>query len=137
MGSCIEHKGIVQERDNERIVVKIEQTSACAACHARGMCSSADVAEKLIEIAHDLPKEVAVGETVTIQGETSIGHFAVRVAFVYPFLVLFATLVITYYLTYNEMLAGILAIAVLLPYYFVLYLARPILKKKLVFTIKK
>lgn len=136
MSGCIEHKGIVQERDNEHIVVKIEQTSACAACHARGMCSSADVAEKLIDIPH-APEDVAIGDTVTIQGDTSIGHYAVRVAFVYPFLVLFATLAITYYITYNEMLAGILSLVVLVPYYFVLYLARPLLKKKLVFTLKR
>lgn len=135
MGNCIEHKGIVQERDKESLIVKIEQTSACAACHARGMCSSADMAEKLIEIPN-APKQVAVGDTVTIQGDTALGYYAVRLAFIYPFILLFAVLAIAYYTTYNELLAGVLALGVLVPYYFVLYLLRPALKRKLVFTIK-
>ncbi|MCD8260743.1 MAG: SoxR reducing system RseC family protein, partial [Bacteroides sp.] len=51
MSDIIEHRGIVESTNGSCVVVRIEQTSACAACAAKGHCSSADRKEKLIEVS--------------------------------------------------------------------------------------
>ena len=51
MAQPIKHIGTVIAVDGEKVQVKIEQSSACSACQAKAMCSSADKKEKIIEVA--------------------------------------------------------------------------------------
>lgn len=38
----IEHEGIIDHIDGDTAHVKIDSVSACASCHAKGVCSAAD-----------------------------------------------------------------------------------------------
>lgn len=132
----LEHKGIITKIENRTATINIEVESACASCHAKGMCTSLDKGTKQIfaQIDND---EFEVGETVNVTIKESTGIKAVLLAYFVPFIVLTTTLVIVLHFSQSEALAGILSIATLLPYYFVLYLLRKKINKKFVIYLKK
>jgi sigma-E factor negative regulatory protein RseC len=131
----IEHKGIVQEVSENKITVGIISESACASCHAKGVCTVADKKDKEIEIVR-FSGLFHVGQQVIVIGRSSQGFKALFYGYILPFIVVFATLVISNSITHNEGFSGILSLAVLVPYYSVLYLFRNKLKRILEFEIK-
>ena len=50
MANTIKHQGIVENINGSHVMVRIVQTSACAACSAKGHCASADTKEKMIDV---------------------------------------------------------------------------------------
>ena len=124
--NTIKHLGIVENIQGSHLSVRIVQTSACAACSAKGHCSSADTAASSYQ----------VGEKVMVVGETSMGMMAVVLAFVLPFVLLIFSLFLLMALIENELYAALLSLAVLIPYYFVLWLNKTRLKQQFSFTIK-
>ena len=148
--NTIKHLGIVENIQGSHLSVRIVQTSACAACSAKGHCSSADSKDKIIDIIDTARSEdyttlfrsdtaassYQVGEKVMVVGETSMGMMAVVLAFVLPFVLLIFSLFLLMALVENELYAALLSLAVLIPYYFVLWLNKMRLKQQFSFTIK-
>lgn len=135
MMNIITHQGIVENINGSQVSVRIIQTSACSACSVKGHCSSADSKEKVIEVT-DASSSYRVGDSVTLVGSTSMGMQAVLFAFVLPFFVLIFALFLFMALTQNELYAALAALAVLIPYYYIIWLNRSRLKRKFSFTIK-
>ena len=119
--NTIKHLGIVENIQGSHLSVRIVQTSACAACSAKGHCSSADSKDKIIDIIDTAASSYQVGEKVMVVGETSMGMMAVLLAFVFPFVLLIFSLFLLMALVENELYAALLSLAVLIPYYFVLW----------------
>lgn len=136
MSQSIEHSGIVEQIDGDQIKVLIMQQSACSECHAKSLCSVADKKEKIIEVISSDPT-LKVGDRVIIYGESSIGLQAVLLAFIIPFVLIFLALLIFQHFIENELMAGILALLVLVPYYLILFLSNKRLNNKFQFKIKK
>jgi sigma-E factor negative regulatory protein RseC len=137
MANIITHQGIVESIENTRMTVRITQTSACAACSARGHCASADTQDKLIDVY--IPPHAAYrpGDSVTIVGKLSMGMKAVFLAFVMPFVLLIVSLFVFMALTDNDqLLSGLLALAVLIPYYVILWLMKGRLSRSFMFTVE-
>ena len=132
--NTIKHLGIVENIQGSHLSVRIVQTSACAACSAKGHCSSAD--SKIIDIIDTAASSYQVGEKVMVVGETSMGMMAVLLAFVLPFVLLIFSLFLLMALIENELYVALLSLAVLIPYYFVLWLNKTRLKQQFSFTIK-
>ena len=130
--NTIKHLGIVENIQGSHLSVRIVQTSACAACSAKGHCSSADSKDKIIDIIDTAASSYQVGEKVMVVGETSMGMMAVVLAFVLLIFSLFLLMA----LIENELYAALLSLAVLIPYYFVLWLNKTRLKQQFSFTIK-
>ena len=135
MANTITHQGIVENINGSHLRVRIIQTSACSSCSVKGHCSSADSKEKLIDII-DTVHTYEVGEQVMIIGAMSMGVKAVLLAFVAPFVLLVASLFLFMLLMGDELYASLFSLAVLVPYYFVLWLNRTRLKQQFSFTIK-
>ena len=133
--NTIKHLGIVENIQGSHLSVRIVQTSACAACSAKGHCSSADSKDKIIDII-DTAASSHRGEKVMVVGETSMGMMAVVLAFVLPFVLLIFSLFLLMAWIENELYAALLSLAVLIPYYFVLWLNKTRLKQQFSFTIK-
>ena len=76
--NTIKHLGIVENIQGSHLSVRIVQTSACAACSAKGHCSSADSKDKIIDIIDTAASSYQVGEKVMVVGETSMGMMAVE-----------------------------------------------------------
>lgn len=136
MTNTIKHQGIVENINGSHLSVRIIQTSACAACSVKGHCSSADSKEKLIDIVDTTASSFQVGEQVMVIGETSMGMMAVLLAFVLPFAVLILSLFIFMAVMNDELYAALLSLALLIPYYYILWLNKTRLKQKFSFTIK-
>ena len=134
--NTIKHLGIVENIQGSHLSVRIVQTSACAACSAKGHCSSADSKDKIIDVIDTAASSYRVGEKVMVIGETSMGMMAVVLAFIIPFILLIFSLFLFMALMENELYSALLSLAILLPYYFILWLNKTRLKQKFSFTIK-
>ncbi len=136
MDNIIEHKGIILKKYPTKVDVQIIQNSACSGCHAKAACTASDSAEKIVEITTSESEKYDVGQEVTIVGTKIMGWKAVGYAFVLPFFIMSIILVGSQNLFDNELYAGLLSLAALVPYYFVLYLFKDKMKSKFGFTIK-
>ncbi len=135
MTNTIEHQGIVENINGSHLRVRIIQTSACAACSVKGHCTSADSKEKLIDIVNTTGV-YNVGDQVTIVGATSMGMQAVLLAFIIPFILLVGSLFIFMAWLGNDLHAALLALAVLVPYYYILWRNKDRLARTFSFSLK-
>jgi sigma-E factor negative regulatory protein RseC len=130
----IEHDGIVKSSDNRSVTVTISATSACSGCHAEGMCSLSGREDKTVEIPGTY--NVLPGDSVTILMKQSSGYSAVFLGYVLPLILVIALLIILASLSVPELMAGIGALVILIPYYLTLYFFRNRINKKFTFTLK-
>ena len=137
MTDIIKHRGNVEKVDGSHIVVRIVQTSACAACSAKGLCNASESKEKQIDV-YEVNPSYRVGEEVMVCGTTSMGMRAVVLAFGVPLLILILALGISMKVTDEDaMLSAGIALVSILPYYIVIYLMKDKLNKTFSFTIEK
>ena len=134
--SDIRHVGFVKSVSDHSVVVSIINQSGCASCHAKGACTTADLQEKDIEINH-FSRKYSPGEMVTIVFRQSQGFSAVFWGYLMPFILVFATLLISNAFLSNELTAGLLSLAILIPYYITLYFFRHLLKKYFKFELEE
>lgn len=131
----IQHDGTVLEAGPDGIKVEILAQSACEACHASALCSMSSRERKII----DVPAQIGYvpGEQVIVGTRRSMGEKAVRIAYVYPLLILVAVLVGTLAFGLGELYCGLIAIAAVGLWYFGVWLMRNRLKNEYTFYIRK
>lgn len=137
MANTIEEIGIVKNIDGNHLSIQIVQTSACASCSAKGHCTSAESKDHIIDVYDASASLYQIGEKVCITAKTSMGLWAVMIAFVIPLVLLVSSIFILMSYNHNELYASLFGLLVLFPYYLLLYLNRTHLKRKLYFTIKQ
>ena len=130
------HDGIVEEVRDHKVVVKFISNTACGDCHAKGFCSVPATEEKSLVVT-TRKNSFMTGEKVRIVLAQSDGFRAVFLAYIMPFLFIFLILAIVNALTHNEALSGILSMAILIPYYLILWRFRNSLEKEFNFRIMK
>lgn len=136
MADIIKHQGIVESINGSHITVRIVQSSACSTCSAKGHCSSADTKEKLIDIVTGDASSYQPGDRVIVFGELSMGMMAVLWAFVVPFCILIISLFIFMAIWNDELSSALCSLALLIPYYYILWLNKTRMGKKFSFSIK-
>lgn len=136
MANTIKHQGIVENINGSHLQVRIIQTSACASCSIKGHCSSADTKEKLVDVTNDGETAYQPGDRVWVIGELSMGVMAVLFAFVLPFFVLIFSLFIFMAIWNDELSSALCSLALLIPYYYILWLNKSRLGKKFSFSVK-
>jgi len=134
--NIVTHPGIVKKVESNRIEIAIMVTSACASCEIKGACSVSDVEEKSVIVDINNNEQYKVGQNVTIEMSQSLGTWAVLLGYVFPFLVLLTGLIIFIELGLDQGIAGILSLALLLPYYFTIYLLREYLGTRFNYNIR-
>ena len=132
----IDHEGTVDQINGDVAHVKIHSASACATCHAKGVCGAADQEEKYLDIPLN-GEPYKVGESVHVQVARHLGFKAVALGYVYPFLLLMAVLFGTIASGMEELKGGLIALLSLFPYYLVLYLLRRRIESTFSFSMKK
>lgn len=137
MSEIVCHSGRVERIEDHRVLVRIIQRSACAGCHAKSMCSSAESKEKIIEAYVSNPGMFHINEEVELCSKSSLGLEAVLLAFVIPSIIIIASVVVGTTLQWSETIVGLVGLLLLVPYYLVLYFLRNKLKRKFIFTLKK
>ncbi|MEE1142094.1 MAG: SoxR reducing system RseC family protein [Bacteroidales bacterium] len=135
---CVEQKGIVIKKQEDKLVVKIEQKSTCSSCHARGACTSLDKKDKEIEIKSKDTANYNIGDVVIITISTKLGMKAVLIAFVLPLILIVLALFLSIKIfSLSQSLSALISLLVLSAYYFLLYKQNLFLSKQFNFTIKE
>ena len=129
------HDGIVDSVENGTVSVRILQSAACAGCQARSLCRTGESKEKLIEVTDCDVSEIRTGQRVSVTCSSGQGMLAVLLAFGFPLLLLLVIVTVCGINGISDGVAAISAIAVLFPYYLVLFLCRGKLKKRFRFRI--
>ncbi len=132
----IDHRGIIESVENRVATVRINSQSACASCHAKGACSSADQSEKVIHVSVD-GLEVFPGDAVKVRIARRTGLRAVAFGYIYPFFVLLFTLIALTIAGVSEQKAGLWSLASLVPYYFGVYLLKERISNSFMFKLEK
>ena len=134
--SEISHRGRIVSITPEFTTVEIVSESACAACHAKGLCSLGDSKVKQVELPTRGWDNYSVGQEVSVVLRATMGHKAVWLAYVVPLIILVAALLGILSAGGTELLAGLGAIGAVALYYGVIWLMRERLRKEYVFNIK-
>ena len=134
--SEISHRGRIVSVTPEFTTVEIVSESACAACHAKGLCSLGDSKVKQVEVPTRGWDNYTVGQEVSVVLRATMGHKAVWLAYVVPLLVMVAALLGILSAGGSELAAGLGAIGAVAVYYGVIWLLRDRLRKEYVFNIK-
>ncbi len=134
----INHPGIIEKIEKNRMWVVIQPQSACGNCHSKSYCGMAEVAEKVVEVqSFRTDKSYEPGQRVTISLKKSLGYRALFLGYLLPFLILLSTLIIMLGLTANEGLSAIVSLLLMVPYYSILYIKRDLIKSSFRFFIKE
>ena len=134
--SEISQRGRIVAITPEVTTVEIVSESACAACHAKGLCSLGDSKAKQVELPTRGWDNYAVGQEVNVVLRASMGHKAVWLAYVIPLLIMVAALLGTLAAGASELLAGLVAIGAIALYYLVIWLLRGRLRNEYIFNIQ-
>ena len=136
----IEHEGRVIAVDKDYISVEIVNKSACASCHAKGVCGASDEAVKVVEVAQSfatLADDYKVGETVNVVMSSAMGTQAIWIAYVIPLIVLMASILVFSLCGARELWMGLGSLGVVALYYLGVYLLRNRISKIFIFSIEK
>ena len=133
----ISHSGTVESASEGCVKVRILQTSACGACKIAGHCHAAKSKEKIVEVFDADTSQFQIGQEVTVWASGNVARKALQLGFVMPFLLLLGVLVVVLYLTGNEGLAALSALASLVPYYFLLWLRRDSISRQISFHLEE
>ena len=133
----VSHEGTILEITPEFISVEIVAQSACAACHARGLCGVADEKQKIIMVPTDPYATYKAGDKVLVLLKKSMGMKAVWISYVIPLFILMILILSLSSVTVHEVYAGLAGIGGVALYYLVIYLFRDKLANDFVFYIKE
>ena len=149
----IKHDGIIIALNEDgTALVRIVQTSACAACKAKAMCASAESAEKEMTVQLTVDSlQLTVGDAVEVMVQQKMGWKAVVLAYLLPFFVMLAVMFVGNGLlamgdgatgllgdeAKREAVLGTVALCAMAVYYLVLGMFKDKLQKEFSFTAKK
>ena len=133
--NSVTHPGIIVQISGHVAEILILSKSACSSCQVKGACNMSEMEEKkvFVELPHE--HQFESGQQVNIIMRQSLGNLAVFLGYILPFLVLLATLIVSISIGLSEGIAGLSALVILAPYYFVLYRLRHRLQKKFSFQL--
>jgi sigma-E factor negative regulatory protein RseC len=133
ISGTINHSGIVKKVDEKSVIVSITSVSACSGCHAEDSCTLSGKEEKIIEVRGKY--NVKTGDSVTIIMQQSMGYAAVFLGYIIPLITVIAVLITMISLEVPELIAGLSSIAILIPYYTILFFFRKRLNEKFTFKL--
>ncbi len=135
MDNAISHAGIVEGVGQGVVRVRITQHSACSTCKVAGACHASDSKEKIIDIYNADFAQYHKGDAVVVSTDGSVGRRAVILAYVLPLLLLVAGVVVGKVITGSDAWGALAGLAMLIPYFAVLFLMRHKVRSSLQFSI--
>lgn len=133
----VEHSGEVVRVENGTVYVAITVQGACGSCGARKACGMGETERKILEIHTPDATTYRSGDAVTVSVTRHAGLRAVLLAYVVPFLVLVAVVVVCVLSGMGEGAAVLLGLGAVVLCYGVLWLCRRRIEGGIHFTISK
>ncbi|MGN0201322.1 MAG: SoxR reducing system RseC family protein [Candidatus Cryptobacteroides sp.] len=124
----ISHRGTIASLSDGKAKVSIVSTSACASCHAAGLCGSSESAEKTIEASFQPWQSFTVGQEVLVSYSRKLGFKAVLLSYVIPLILLLLIVLLLSPLLGSELLSGLAGLGGVALWYLALYFFRDALK---------
>ena len=146
----IRHEGIIESiGDDGHVRVRITQMAACAGCKVAAHCNASDQKVKIVDVYladhlrgdQELQASLQtfpynIGDHVVVATSMSAAGRALLLGFGLPLLLLLVVLAAMLLTGNDEGTSAIIALAVLLPYYFILWLFRNRIAGSVVFYIE-
>ena len=120
----ITHKGRIVAIDPEVTTIEIVAESACASCHAKGLCGLGEEKVKQVLVRTSAWDPHNVGDEVEVVLKKAMGYKAVFIAYGMPLVVLFVALMVLNALAVGELYAGLGALGAVALCYLVIFLFR-------------
>ena len=136
----ITHEGVITDISDTTAEVEILSKSACAACHAKAVCSASDEQVKIIEVPltiTSLSSHFQKGDRVLVILSSSLGPKAVFYAYGIPLVLLLVAMLTASACGLTELYVGLCGIGVVIFYYLVLAFFKDKLSKVFTFSIEK
>ena len=130
------HPGKIVEITPNFTTVEITVSSACASCHAKGLCGMSEEEDKIIMVPTDPYTIRAVGDEVTVKTKMTMGLKAVWISYVIPLVILLILILSLSAVFEKEYMTGLVSIAGVASYYFGIWLFRDRLSNEFVFYIE-
>lgn len=132
----IRHEGVITRVEQDRVYVSVSQSSACASCKVAAHCNAAETKEKVIEIRGKHGDQYKIGQQVTVSTTPRIGIMASVYVYAIPLVLMVGVIILVTALTGDELTAACCGLAVLLPYYLLIYLLRDLISQQVYFEIE-
>lgn len=132
----ITHKGRITDINPEFTTVEIISESACASCHAKGLCGVGESKVKTVMVRTSAWEPRNIGDEVEVALRKVMGYKAVFIAYGLPLVVLVAALLLSSALGAGELASGLIAIGSVIICYLVIACFRKKLKNVYSFYIK-
>jgi sigma-E factor negative regulatory protein RseC len=136
MEKQVEHEGTVASICGDTMIVRIVVSSACSGCAAKGYCTPSENKDRDIRV-DGFSGDFVSGERVKVVMQQSLGFRALCIGYIIPFAVVLATLPAVYRVTGNELVSGLSALLILVPYYLIIKLLNRKITKVFGFTVQK
>lgn len=137
MSSALQHRGVVTSVDADAVTVSVIAESACAGCHAKGICGESG-AERVIRVMTPDASEYRTGDRVVVAlKRQSMAMSSVVWGYMLPLVVLLVVLFGSVALGFSDGISAVVSIVAVAIYYAGLYLARRVFERKIEFTIFK
>ena len=137
MKSTLKHTGVVKSIAEGTVMVSVKSESACAGCHAKGICGESG-SERLVKVKTTYASEYSVGDRVVVALlRESMAMSSVVWGYVVPLVVLLVALFGSTGFGLTEGASALISIVAVAIYYVGLYLARRVFERKIEFTIFK
>jgi len=117
----LEHIGLVIESSGDRLKISLIG-SGCSGCH-KSLCMLGNSKAKEIDLDSN-GHSFHAGDEVLVKVSPASGYKAVMILYVFPFVLMMLTLFLAAKASYNEEIAGLTSLIVLLPYFSIVYLFR-------------
>ena len=132
--NTIEHEGIVASISGDLMKVQMQRSSACGACHAKGVCGTGDDQEMTVHVKSG--ESYHPGEHVKVIIRQGLAMKAVFLSYVMPLIIVIVSLFVLSYFA-PEGIAGLLSILALVPYFLFLKFSNQKLEKNFAVKIEK
>jgi sigma-E factor negative regulatory protein RseC len=132
--SEISHEGMVQQADNNSVTVLLSPKTSCTGCQGKDSCNLSGKEDKIVIIPGYY--NVKPGDNVTVSMKQSMGYFALFIGYLLPLFLVVSVLILLLSFSAGELLAGLLSLGILIPYYMILIVFRKGINNKFSFTLK-
>ena len=137
MRDSLQHRGIVESVEGRVVTVSVDRESACAGCHAKGICGSSGE-KRLIAVETEYAATFERGERVVVALLSQrMGFSSVIWGYVLPLVVMLTLLFGIKVAGGTDGIAAIASLGGVALYYVVLYVLRQTIERKIKFTIIK
>jgi sigma-E factor negative regulatory protein RseC len=137
MENNIRHEGVVQSIDGLNVMVKMTVGSACAGCHAKGVCGAAESRDKVVNAVNINNLDLSVGDTVAVEMRQGLAMKAVVICYLVPFVVLFASFCLMYLVCKVEWVNVAVSLGLTALYFVLLWFFRKRIEKNVTFVVTK